>query len=494
MTAPLPVRRPKSAARGSLAAQLLPKLVAIVAAMALLLCVGTILSARTILYNQLDRDVERVGQNLAAGLRPNAPINGIQAPGNPLGTVMFAPDALGDVRSGILISKPTQAGIPSSVTAAESDLIYATPADGQLRTLKLPSMGTYRVLGFQTDFGKAVVGIPAGTVEDSLAWMTTLAIALTLIALGGTALVTRTVVHRATRKLGELTETADEVSRLDLERGTVEVPRVELGDLPENNEVSRLSSSFNQMLDRVEGALSSREASETKLRQFVADASHELRNPLAAIRGYAELAQRAPEQTDTRFALGRIESESSRMSKLVNDLLLLARLDSDAAVEARPVDAVEVVLNAVSDAQAASRDHRWLLEAPNSEVTVLAEGNQLQQVLVNLLANARTHTPPGTTVHTSISVAEGQALIRVTDDGPGIPAEALGSVFERFTKVDGARAHKAAPSTGLGLAIVKAMVEGWGGSASVASRPGLTTFTVSLPLASAPPPATPEQA
>lgn len=475
-----------SPARGSLAAQLLPKLVAIVAAMALLLCVGTILSARTILYNQLDRDVERVGQNLIAGMHPNAPINGIRAPGNPLGTVMFAPNANGQVKSLLLISTTPQSGLPSSVTAEESDLIYETPADGQFHSLKLPTMGSYRVLAFPTDLGKAVVGIPASKVEDSLTWMTSLAVALTLIALGGTALVTRTVLHRATRKLGVLTVTADEVSRLELERGAVEVPRVELGDLPENNEVSRLSSSFNHMLDRVEGALSSREASETKLRQFVADASHELRNPLAAIRGYAELAQRAPEQTDTRFALGRIEAESSRMSKLVNDLLLLARLDSDAAVETRPVDAVEVVLNAVSDAQAASRDHRWLLEAPNSEVTVLADTNQLHQVMVNLLANARTHTPPGTTVHTSVRVADGRAVIQVADDGPGIPAEALPSVFERFTKVDGARTHQAAPSTGLGLAIVKAMVEGWGGSAGVASRPGLTTFTVSLPLASVP--------
>lgn len=483
--------RPSAPVRGSLAAQLLPKLVALVAAMALLLCLGTILSARAVLYSQLDRDVAAVKQSQLDGMRPDSPVAGINAPGNPVGTVMFAPDASGQVRSILLISgstSPAPEG-PTKVTPEEAERIYATDADGASHTLRLPNMGTYRVQAYKTQFGKAVVGIPAGKIENSLLWMTGLAVALSVVALTVTALVTRAVLHRATRRLGELTETADEVSRLELERGTVEVPRVDLGNLPENNEVTRLSSAFNQMLDRVEGALSSREASETKLRRFVADASHELRNPLAAIRGYAELAQRAPEQSDSQFAMGRIESESTRMSKLVNDLLLLARLDADAPQEPRAVDAVEVVLNSVSDAQAASGDHRWLLDVPNAEVTVLAEADQLHQVMVNLLSNARTHTPDGTTVSTGVRVVDGQAVIKVTDDGPGIAAETLPRVFERFTKADEARAYTDAPSTGLGLAIVRATVESWGGRAEVASEPGRTTFTVTLPLAAASDPA-----
>ncbi|NHB85268.1 HAMP domain-containing histidine kinase [Tessaracoccus sp. HDW20] len=396
---------------------------------------------------------------------------------------MFAPDASGQLRSILLVSENEEPGIPTTVTTAESEKIYATPADGEIHTIRLPEMGSYRVMAYQTQFGKAVVGIPVQKVENSLTWMTRLAVGLTALALVVTAVVTRAVLRRATRKLSELTVTADEVSRLELERGTVEVPRVDVVDLPEHNEVTRLSSAFNQMLDRVEGALASREASETKLRRFVADASHELRNPLAAIRGYAELARRSPEVTDARFAMGRIESESTRMSKLVNDLLLLARLDSDARIEPGPVDAVEVVLNAVSDAQAASSDHRWLLDVPTSEVTVLADADQLHQVMVNLLSNARTHTPPGTQVHTSVRAVDGLAVIEVADDGPGIPEETLPLVFERFTKADEARAATTAPSTGLGLAIVRAMVESWGGRADVASRPGLTTFRVSLPLA-----------
>lgn len=170
------------------------------------------------------------------------------------------------------------------------------------------------------------------------------------------------------------------------------------------------------------------------------------------------------------------------MSKLVNDLLLLARLDSDAKVAPVAVDAVEVLVNAVSDAQAASGDHRWLLDVPNSEVTVLADPDQLHQVMVNLLSNARTHTPPGTSVQAGVHVDDGRAVIEVSDDGPGIAPETLPRVFERFTKADAARAHTSAQSTGLGLAIVKAMVESWGGTAEVASRPGLTTFRVLLPL------------
>ncbi len=166
---------------------------------------------------------------------------------------------------------------------------------------------------------------------------------------------------------------------------------------------------------------------------------------------------------------------------------MLARLDSDKKVEPRPVEAVEVVLNAVSDSQAASRDHAWLLALPDSEVTVLADADQLHQVMVNLLSNARTHTPAGTTVRTSVLTRDGRAVIEVSDDGPGIPPETLPHVFERFSRADDARAHSVAHSTGLGLAIVRAVVEGFGGSATVSSAPGETTFRVELPLAPQPP-------
>ncbi|AQP48870.1 hypothetical protein BW730_16600 [Tessaracoccus aquimaris] len=466
--------------KGSLASQVQPKIVLTVAVMALLICLGTVLSARFVLYGQLDRDLMLVQQRQGrgGGGGPDDALASVNSPGNPPGTVIVA-----QVEGRIVGSILKERGVDSpQLTKQDVIDIYNVDPDGQTHSVGLQNLGKYRVQAFQSPFGKVAFGLPTSNIDRSLLWLTTFAAGVSLIALAATAFVTREVLHRATRKLVQLTVTADDVSRLELERGAVEVPRVEVSDLPENNEVTRLGSAFNHMLANVENALTSREASETKLRRFVADASHELRNPLAAIRGYAELAQRAPGHDDAQFAMGRIESESTRMSKLVNDLLLLARLDSDAKVAPVPVDAVEVLVNAVSDAQAASGDHRWLLDVPNSEVTVLADPDQLHQVMVNLLSNARTHTPPGTSVQAGVHVDDGRAVIEVSDDGPGIAPETLPRVFERFTKADAARAHTSAQSTGLGLAIVKAMVESWGGTAEVASRPGLTTFRVLLPL------------
>ena len=168
------------------------------------------------------------------------------------------------------------------------------------------------------------------------------------------------------------------------------------------------------------------------------------------------------------------------MRKLVEDMMVLARLDARQQVQARPVDAVEVALNAVSDARATSSQHRWTVSLPDEPVEVLAGADQLQQVMVNLLGNARTHTPEGTVVETAVSP---DGVITVTDDGPGIPPDVLPHVFERFTRADEARRHTAAQSTGLGLAIVKAQVESFGGAVRVESRPGRTQFAIRLPLA-----------
>ena len=240
------------------------------------------------------------------------------------------------------------------------------------------------------------------------------------------------------------------------------------------------------MLDNVEGALAARHASETKVRQFVADASHELRNPLASIRGYAELTRRERDTMSPTMshALGRIESESDRMSRLVEDLLLLARLDSGPALDLKPTDVTEVVLNAVSDARAAGSDHQWSIQVPDEPVTARADRYRLHQVVANLLANARTHTPAGTRVTAALRTEGPWAVITVTDDGPGIPAEILPSVFGRFTRADSSRVRKdGGSSTGLGLAIVAAVVAAHGGRAAVASEPGRTEFTVRIPLA-----------
>jgi two-component system OmpR family sensor kinase len=265
--------------------------------------------------------------------------------------------------------------------------------------------------------------------------------------------------------------------------------RVPQADVDPTSEVGRVGQALNHMLNNVEDALEARQASETKVRQFVADASHELRNPLAAIRGYAELTRRSRSEmpADAAYAMSRVESEAERMSKLVEDLLLLARLDSGPDIDVQPADLTEIVINAVSDARAAGPDHSWQLSLPDEPVLALGDRNRLHQVVANLLANARTHTPAGTRVETAIDLRDGQAVIRVTDDGPGIPAAIQNRVFERFTRADTSRVRAegatSGTSTGLGLAIVAAVVEAHQGRVTVSSVPGRTEFSVWLPRA-----------
>jgi two-component system OmpR family sensor kinase len=248
------------------------------------------------------------------------------------------------------------------------------------------------------------------------------------------------------------------------------------------------------MLGHVASALTARQASEQKVRQFVADASHELRTPLASIRGYAELTRRAPHDLppDVTRSLGRIESEATRMTSLVEDLLLLARLDEGRELDHDPVDLSLLLVDAVSDAHAAGPDHEWALDLPDEPVEVVGDAPRLHQVLMNLLANARVHTPEGTKVTAGLRVdAETRrAVVTVSDDGPGIPEDLQSTLFERFARGDSSR-NRATGSTGLGLAIVQAVVLAHGGEVAVQSEPGRTEFTVTLPLV---PPAAAEPA
>ena len=218
------------------------------------------------------------------------------------------------------------------------------------------------------------------------------------------------------------------------------------------------------------------------MRQFVADASHELRTPLAAIRGYAELTRRGgqPVPVEVAHAIGRVESEAARMTTLVDELLLLARLDAGRAPARERVDLSRLLVDAVADAHAAGPDHRWQLEVGERPVTVTGDATQLHQVLANLLANARSHTPPGTTVTAGVRREGASANVTVADDGPGIAPELLPEVFERFARGDSSRSRSTGGS-GLGLAIVAAVVAAHHGTVQVDSRPGRTTFTVRLP-------------
>lgn len=230
------------------------------------------------------------------------------------------------------------------------------------------------------------------------------------------------------------------------------------------------------------------------MRAFVADASHELRTPLAAIRGYSELSLRSLSQNgphattpqlqeataQSQAGLERIQAASLRMTTLVEDLLLLARLDEGKELVYGAVDLSRTVIDAAADAQVAGPDHRWTIEVAEEPVVVAGDGARLHQVVANLLTNARVHTPAGTHVTVSVTADAGEAVVRVHDDGPGIDPAIADELFERFSRADTSRARQTG-GTGLGLSIVKAIVTAHDGTITVASEPGSTTFEVRLP-------------
>ena len=350
-------------------------------------------------------------------------------------------------------------------------------------------------------------GLPLAGMHDFLA-----DVALAEIAVFGVVLLLAGVlgtlwVRFSLRPLRRVAATASQVAELPLDSGEVSLP-AGVPDTDPATETGQVGIAFNRMLGHVGSALRRRAASEARLRRFAADASHELRTPLAAIRGYAELALLHPgESPETvTHALGRVLSESKRMSVLVDDLLLLARLDAGRPLDREPVDMTRLAIEATSDAQVARPGHRWQLDLPDDSVLVRGDAHRLHQVLANLLSNAGRHTPEGTTVTVRVSdtlppavpgtgrgggptsVSRGtmppapRLVLTVTDNGPGISPDLLPELFERFTRADTSRSHAInASSTGLGLAIVDAVVAAHQGSVQVTSEPGTTRFTIVLP-------------
>jgi two-component system OmpR family sensor kinase len=240
------------------------------------------------------------------------------------------------------------------------------------------------------------------------------------------------------------------------------------------------------MLSRIEESFALRKASEDKLRRFVADASHELRTPLTAIRGFAELHRQGAVvgEGDTKQLLARIEGESIRMGSLVEDLLLLARLDQSREMEALPVDIAAVTRDAVASAQAAGPSHPISLTADVSELYILGDKNRIHQVVANLLANAKTHTPDGTKITVSITRSEDGVRISVIDNGPGLSEDDQKRIFERFYRADSSRVRVDGEGSGLGLSIVDAVMQAHGGNVSVSSELGKgATFVLFFPQA-----------
>ena len=414
----------------------------------------------------------------------------ISQPGGDLGTRIAPPGTVVQVRSldgATVVATVARPALPG----------YAAPAPKLPATIRPPKDtagpeavsyftvssatdgGRYRVRASIEDgaTGMLVVATSLEDVDSTLHRLLLIEALVTILVIGGIAALGLWVVRLGLRPLGEIEDTAAAIAAGDLSR------RVERAE--ERTEVGRLGLSLNAMLTQIETSFRAQEASERRLRRFVADASHELRTPLAAVRAYAELFERgaSARPADLERSMSGISRESERMSVLVDDLLLLARLDDGRPLERVPVELDDVVGEAVETSQAV--DPGRPIELRAERAVVVGDRVRLRQIVDNLLANVRAHTPAGTPVSVSLTRVNGSAEIAVSDSGPGLDDEHLEHVFERFYRADASRA-RASGGVGLGLAIVAAVAEAHGGSVSASSEPGHgATFRIALPLADA---------
>nr|WP_110588835.1 ATP-binding protein [Microbacterium suaedae] len=370
---------------------------------------------------------------------------------------------------------------------------------GSLTTVSVPGVGTFRAAALTATGSQETAGAFGMSTTAESFTLRTMLWAIGFATIGGMLLLgiaTSGVIRGGLRPLRAIAQTATRVSRQRLDQGDVSISeRVPAEQADPGTEVGQVGSALNTLLDHVEDSLAARQRNEETMRRFVADASHELRTPLASIRGYSELSLRDGTLSETsRQSLQRIEAQSQRMTGLVEDLLLLARLDEGSDLVYDMVDLTQLVLDAVADQAMAGMEHDWGADVGEDHVFVAGDRARLTQVVTNLLANARTHTPEGTEVTVSLRTeGEGsatRAILAVHDTGPGIAPELQKTLFTRFARGDSSRARKTGGS-GLGLSIAKALVEAHHGTISVESEPGSTTFTVVLPAkpASADPPA-----
>ena len=473
----------------SLTSRLVITLVLLVTVVTLLIAGAATVGLRSYLSGRLDSDVmASLGRFSAHGQGPLAPPGDGDADNHPLDFT----------RDGALTAASTSNrsygvvtthGIPQKLDSSQIALVTAVPADGHPHDVNLPDLGEFRVAvtearisfdgGATSTTGLAASGLPTSSVDGPtsrlIAWEALFG-ALGIAAAAGAGIF---LVRRQLRPLREVAATAHHVAELPLATGDIELAeRVPERLTDENTEVGQVGAALNTLLAHVESSLTARHESEQQVRQFVADASHELRTPLTTIAGYTELARRRPDDTATmQTALGKVDEESARMTSMVEDLLLLARLDSGRPLERHTVDLSRLLVETVSDARVVDPGHRWQLDLPEDSIEVKGDVQRLHQVVTNLLTNARKYTPAGTT----ITVSAQQGGFSVHDDGPGFPPGLAEHAFERFARGDVARTRGDKGGAGLGLALVQAIVTAHGGTVSLRSRPGSTEVTVSLP-------------
>ena len=398
----------------------------------------------------------------------------------------------------------------AAISKEDCRLLLSEATEDHPVTVHLHHLGSYRVVATRDEASDSTVITGLSLEGDKALIRTQLLIELAVALVGAlvVALAGRVMVRSSLAPLERVARTAHRVASQPLERGEVSIEdRVEKADLDSSAEVGQVGGALNTLLGHVESALTARQRSETQVRQFVADASHELRTPLASIRGYTELIRREGADADlpeeATYALERVHSESVRMTALVEDLLLLARLDAGRELRREEVDLVGLLVDTVADACAAGPDHDWRLDLavlePPADATadeaedflpepplVIGDEARLRQVVVNLLANARVHTPAGSHVTTTLARERDTLIVRIHDDGPGIAPDVRDRLFERFARGDSSRERRTG-STGLGMSIALAIVQSHGGSidvdSSTAPEDHGTTFTVRLPAA-----------
>lgn len=473
---------------------------AVIGFVSLILVIVSIITSAILgrtLEGQLDQKIEQYAGQLTYLVN--------KFPSN-IGTAADIFSATTSPESGLLVAVSNQAGVsgvvlnsprdemstgPSVLSSRQLDQIETGLHGGPNATVTIDGLGSYRlVVATAPQTGATVVtGLPRDEIQNQL---TTLLTVIVLATLGGLillALTTAITIRVSLRPLRAVAATATRVANQQLDRGQVEITeRVPAYEADPRTETGLVGASLNKLLDHVNTSLAARQKNEERMRRFVADASHELRTPLASIRGYSELSLKALSQQQgpaaiegTTTSLERIQAQSLRMSRLVEDLLLLARLDEGRELVHGTVDLTQLALEGLSDARPTAPEHHWNIEVPDEPLVIVGDAGRMHQVVANLLANARTHTPAGTHITLRVDREGDDAVLRVHDDGPGIDPSVRDELFARFARADTSRARQTG-GTGLGLAIVKAIVEGHGGQITVDSEPGDTTFTVRIPM------------